>query len=152
MPLFSRLFGGSSAPTSEPEPEIYKDFKIFAEPANEGGRFRVAARIEKEIDGEAKSHHMIRADTFDSADAAREASAAKARQLIDEQGVRQARSSTVDHGPPDPRRAAAPRRSMPDATGTAVHGSAQLRVNGSCHSVDGVKLLNESNDKCAFHA
>jgi hypothetical protein len=86
MSLLSRLFGGSSAPRPEQGPEIYKDFRILAEPINEAGKFRIAARIEREVGGEAKSHQMIRADTFDSADTAREMSAAKARQMIDEQG------------------------------------------------------------------
>jgi hypothetical protein len=88
MSLFSRLFGGGSAPKPEPEaePEIYKDFRIFAEPVKEGGGFRVAARIEKEIGGEVKSHRMVRADTCDSVETAREVTTNKAKMLIDQQG------------------------------------------------------------------
>ena len=84
MSLFSKLFGGGSS--KEPEPETYKDFHIFAEPAKESGGYRLAARVEKEIDGETKSHRLIRADTFNSQDAAIEASVAKAKQLIDQLG------------------------------------------------------------------
>jgi len=87
MSLLSRLFGGSSTPKPEPErePEIYKDFRIFVEPLKVAGGFRVAARIEKEIDGALRTHHMIRADTCDSLDTAREVTTAKARMLIDQQ-------------------------------------------------------------------
>ena len=49
MSLFSRLFGGSSAPDPESKPEIYEGFRIFAEPVRAAGGFRVAARIEKDI-------------------------------------------------------------------------------------------------------
>lgn len=87
MSLLSRLFGGVGGGGSpEAEPEIYKDFSIFPEPIKEGGTFRIAARIEKEVDGETRVHHLIRADTAQGADIAAEASVAKARQLIDEQG------------------------------------------------------------------
>ena len=65
MSLLSRLFGGPTPQAPESEPEIYKDFRIFAEPIKEGGGFRVAARIEKETDGRVRSHHMVRADTCD---------------------------------------------------------------------------------------
>lgn len=88
MSLLSRLFGGRSAPKPEPEPEIYRDFRIFLEPIGEGGRFRVGARIEKEIAGETRSHRMIRADVGDSADQANEIALRKAKLLIDEQGSR----------------------------------------------------------------
>lgn len=86
MSLLSRLFGGASSPGSQPEPEVYGEFRIYAEPISEGGRFRVAARIEKEIDGEVRTHRLIRADTCESAEQARDLSATKARLVIDEQG------------------------------------------------------------------
>ena len=40
----------------------------------------------EEIDGTLKTHHMVRADTLESAEAATEAALAKARMLIDQQG------------------------------------------------------------------
>jgi hypothetical protein len=55
MSLFSRLFGGGGS-ASEPEPEIYEDVTIHADPINEGGRYRLGARLEKEINGEVKTH------------------------------------------------------------------------------------------------
>lgn len=93
MSLLSRLFGsgsGEAKPKSAPEadPEIYKDFAITPTPIREGGRYRVSARIEKEVGGQKKVHTLIRADVLDSLDDAAKASLGKARQMIDEQGDR----------------------------------------------------------------
>lgn len=82
MSLLSKLFGGGSASTTEPE--VYKDYAITAVPEKESNGWRLAAKIEK--DG--KTHHLIRADVIQDKDAADAASIAKARQMIDEQGER----------------------------------------------------------------
>ncbi len=85
MSLFKRLFGGGkSAP--EVEPEVYKGCSIYPEPVADAGGHRIAARIEKEIGGEVKTHHLIRADVCGNLDEATQLSTAKARQIIDEQG------------------------------------------------------------------
>lgn len=84
MSLLSRLFGGGSGP--EAEPETYKGFRIIPEPIKEAGGLRVCARIEKEVDGETRTHRLIRADMCNSEDQAREISTAKAKTLIDEKG------------------------------------------------------------------
>ena len=68
------------------ELETYKGFRIIPEPIKDTGGYRVCARIEKEVDGESRSHRMIRADMCSSEDQAREISTAKARVLIDERG------------------------------------------------------------------
>ena len=86
MSLLSRLFGGTSTPKPEAEPEVYKDFRIFVEPVRVASGFRVAARIEKTVAGEFKSHHMVCADTCDSAESAHEVTTNKAKMLIDQQG------------------------------------------------------------------
>ncbi len=90
MSILSRLFGskGSGSAAKEVEPEIHEGFRVFAEPAKTASGWRLTARIEKEIGGTLKTHQLIRADTFDSHDAAIEAAGAKARQVIDEQGDR----------------------------------------------------------------
>ena len=49
---------------------------------------RIAARIEKEVNGEVKTHRLIRADTLESHGAAVEASVGKAKLLIDQLGDR----------------------------------------------------------------
>jgi hypothetical protein len=89
MSLLSRLFGGGGG-RAKPRhaSETHKDFTITPDPAREGSRFRLRARIEKEIAGETKTHVMIRADTFEDEDAAASAALGKARQMIDEQGDR----------------------------------------------------------------
>lgn len=84
MPLFSRLFGGTPKAASE----TYKGFTITPTPIRDGENFRISARIEKEVDGEVRTHTLIRADTLDDPERAVLASAGKARQLIDEQGDR----------------------------------------------------------------
>lgn len=87
MSLFSKLFGGGSAPPKV-QPVHHEGFVIYPEPIKETGAFRVAARIEKEIAGEVKVHEMIRADTYQSEEAATEGSVFKARQMIDQMGDR----------------------------------------------------------------
>ena len=89
MSILSRLFGGGGAkPPAEVEPVTHEGFRIYPEPAEEGGRWRINARVEKEVDGTLKTHRLIRADTLDSREAATDATLAKARQVIDEQGDR----------------------------------------------------------------
>lgn len=84
MSLFPKLFGGKSPKTSEPE--TYEGFRIIVDPIKEGGTFRLAATIEKEVGGELKSHRLIRADTFQSEEEARRFSLRKAQQMIDQMG------------------------------------------------------------------
>lgn len=88
MSLLSKLFGGGKPAAPETPPETYEGFRIFPDPIKEGSQYRIAARIEKEIGGELKTHQLIRADTMGDRDAAASASLGKAKQLIDEQGDR----------------------------------------------------------------
>jgi hypothetical protein len=82
MSILSRLFGAGAAP--EATSETYEGFKITPEPARQGGKYRIGAKIEK--DG--KTHHLIRADVIDGLEDANLASIGKAKQMIDEQGER----------------------------------------------------------------
>ncbi len=88
--FFSRIFG-SSAPTTRTEAAasaiVHNDFQIIPEPIAEGAVYRIAARIEKTIDGETKTHRLIRADTRSTRDEAVDASVAKAKQAIDQLGL-----------------------------------------------------------------
>jgi hypothetical protein len=88
MPSFlSRLFGKTAPKTaSTADPVLHNDFRIFPAPIKDGSVFRIAARIEKTIDGEVKIHQLIRADTRNSVEEATEASVAKAKQAIDQLG------------------------------------------------------------------
>ncbi|KIT16547.1 HlyU family transcriptional regulator [Jannaschia aquimarina] len=82
MNFLKRLFGGAAAPAEEFSVETYEGFTITPRPISEGGQFRLGAVIEK---GE-QTHELIRADVFRDRDSAAEASIAKAKQVIDEQG------------------------------------------------------------------
>lgn len=84
MSLFSKLFGGKAP--EEAKPEDYNGYLIFADPQKDSAGFRIGGRIEKEIDGEVKTHAFMRADTFNSAEQAAEITVLKAKQLIDQQG------------------------------------------------------------------
>lgn len=86
MSILSKLFGGGKTTEASVTPETYKDFRIFVTPAKEAGGFRLSARIEKDVNGELKVHHMIRADTFQSMDEAQKYTLSKAKVLIDQQG------------------------------------------------------------------
>lgn len=82
MPFFSKLFGKSEPPA--PASVEHEGYIITPEPMPEGSQFRLSAIIEK--DG--KTHHLIRADTLPSVEAAHEAAIEKAKQVIDQQGAR----------------------------------------------------------------
>ncbi|WP_204114860.1 HlyU family transcriptional regulator [Shimia biformata] len=85
MSFLKKLFGGGAAAETEKH-EDHKGFRIYPTPIKEGAVYRISARIEKEVDGEVRVHTLIRADTLNALDDAAEASVAKARQMIDEQG------------------------------------------------------------------
>jgi len=86
MSLLTKLFGGGGSAHKEPEPEIYKDFRIFVAPSKENNGYRLYARIEKDVSGQTQTHQMIRADTFQSLDEASRITLSKAKVLIDQQG------------------------------------------------------------------
>ena len=92
MSLLSRLFGGGSSSQPGAQPRVtsldHNGYTIIPSPIREGNRYRISARIEKEVGGQMKSHTLIRADTLDDLETAENASTAKARMLIDEQGDR----------------------------------------------------------------
>ena len=85
MSFLKKLFGGGKGSSSAPA-EMHNGFAVFSEPIKDGSVWRIAARIEKEIDGELKVHKMVRADTLQGQDEAAKASLDKARMLIDQQG------------------------------------------------------------------
>jgi len=88
MSFLKKLFGGGSSDADAPVSETYEGFTITPTPQREGTHFRICARIEKEVAGEMRSHTLIRADTIGDLEGASEASVAKAKQIIDEQGDR----------------------------------------------------------------
>lgn len=85
MSFLSKLFGGGGGKASDPA-EVYEGFRITPQPQADAGGHRICAVIEKEIDGQTKTHTMIRADMCQSRDEALASSTLKAKRLIDEQG------------------------------------------------------------------
>jgi len=91
LSFLKKLFGGGGdgagggAPAAEAE---YEGFRITASPMADNGQYRLNGTITKTIDGEEKTHRLVRADLFTSADDCAEATLRKARQVIDEQGER----------------------------------------------------------------
>jgi hypothetical protein len=90
MSFFKKLFGrGAGASASFDAPmasEEHEGFTIEATPMKDGGQYRLAATISKEIDGEIKSHKLIRADVFASTEDCVKFTMLKAKQVIKEQG------------------------------------------------------------------
>ena len=88
MSLLKKLFGGGASAKPAQKPETYKDFTITPKSMPADGQHRISAIITKEVNGEMKSHHLIRADTLMTAESAAEAAFEKAKILIDQQGDR----------------------------------------------------------------
>jgi hypothetical protein len=90
MSILSRLFGGGGAKREEPgfPTESYGGYSITPAPQADDGGFRVGARIERQVDGEVKVHHLLRADVVRDKGEAVAMSLRKAKQVIDEQGER----------------------------------------------------------------
>ncbi len=87
MSILSKLFGSSkSAAPVEAEAETYKDFTIEPRPDKDGSGYRIGALVSKVIDGDIKTHHLIRADVIGDLEEAKKASVAKAQVMIDQVG------------------------------------------------------------------
>ena len=98
MSFFKKLFGfgrgsGASgsweAPTGTAQASTeHEGYVITPTPVKEGGQFRLAGTITKEVNGEQKEHRLIRADLFPSIDDCTNFTVLKAKQVIKEQGER----------------------------------------------------------------
>lgn len=90
--IFGKLFGGGGeggAPASEAgEPVEHEGYTIVPEPIREGGQYRTAGRIRREIDGEMREVRFIRADNSTDRQGAMDHSVRKGMQIIAEQGTR----------------------------------------------------------------
>ncbi|WP_105901545.1 HlyU family transcriptional regulator [Vibrio gangliei] len=85
MGFFSKLFGGSKPDAKkEIEPVEYNGFLIYPDPISEGGQFRIAGTITKEVDGEIQSHRFIRSDVVSSQGDACELMITKSKMFIDQ--------------------------------------------------------------------
>lgn len=88
--VFGKLFGGGKSEgkstVDTADPIEYNGFTIIAAPLKEGGQFKTAGSISRQIDGEMKSVQFIRADNHSDMASAVTHAQGKARQIIDEQG------------------------------------------------------------------
>lgn len=88
MGFLTNLFGGGPRKPALREKEAveYRGFRIVPAPAQEPNGWRIGAMISKEVDGELRSYHMVRADVFAEMDFVVELTIRKAKLVIDEQG------------------------------------------------------------------
>lgn len=84
--LFRSLFAGGKGAQPAILPVSYKGYQIYAEPQAEGGQYRLAGRICKEINGELRTYRFIRSDLFTSRDDAEQWMLKKAELFIDQTG------------------------------------------------------------------
>ncbi|MEM8796267.1 MAG: HlyU family transcriptional regulator [Pseudomonadota bacterium] len=89
MAFFKKLFGIADKGEEEPvktTATTFEGFEITPTPIKEGDQFRVSGVIAKTVSGERKEHTFIRADLYAGKEAAVEATIAKAKRIIKEQG------------------------------------------------------------------
>lgn len=86
--LFGALFGSQSPQAAEVTPTEYTGYLIYPEPMAEGGQYRLAGRITKEVDGTLLTHRFIRSDLFANPADAERFMVQKAHTFIDQMGDR----------------------------------------------------------------
>ncbi len=89
MSWLRSIFGNKSPQTAETTKAAQRDYKGFtlaAAPIKEGGQYRLAGVITKEIDGVMREHRFVRADVFSSIDEAEEFALRKAELIVDQSG------------------------------------------------------------------
>jgi hypothetical protein len=87
MSWLKKIFGGGEGDAASAGTALdYKGFSIIATPIKEGGQWRLAGTITKDIGGAMKEHKFIRADLFSSKDEAEQFAVTKAQLIIDQSG------------------------------------------------------------------
>ena len=87
MKFLKSLFGGGTADTvNEEEVVEYNGYRIQPAPKSAGHGWTTEAIITKEIDGQTRTHHFIRADQSSDRDAAVSLALTKTRIMIDQVG------------------------------------------------------------------
>ncbi|MGB6190395.1 MAG: HlyU family transcriptional regulator [Aeromonas molluscorum] len=84
--LFKSLFGGAAPAAPEVTPTEYAGYLIYPEPMAEGGQYRLAGRITKEVAGELCTHRFIRSDLFANPADAERFMVQKAQTFINQTG------------------------------------------------------------------
>ena len=90
--IFSKikaLFSGSGETSSTAAESVQKigEYSVYATPRKEGAQYRLAGRIEHEVNGETLIRTFVRADLFASQDDTVETTFRKAKQIIDQHGA-----------------------------------------------------------------
>ncbi|WP_429040443.1 HlyU family transcriptional regulator [Aeromonas media] len=86
--LFNALFKEQPAQIVDVTPTEYAGYLIYPEPMAEGGQYRLAGRITREIDGQLQTHRFIRSDLFTNPADAERFMVQKAHTFIDQMGER----------------------------------------------------------------
>ena len=86
MSWLKKIFGGGEASANAGAAREYKGYSITATPIKEGGQFRLAGMISKEIGGVVKEHKFVRADLFTGKDEAVQFAFVKGELIIDQSG------------------------------------------------------------------
>jgi hypothetical protein len=86
MSWLRKIFGGSEAAPAASASREHKGYTITATPIKEGGQYRLAGTISKEIGGVVKEHRFVRADLFTSRDEAVQFAFLKGQLIIDQSG------------------------------------------------------------------
>lgn len=76
---------GGAAPEADGTP--YKDCLIVPAPRKEGGQWRLAGSIRKEIDGVMHERAFVRSDLFSDRDTAAQFAVQKGQLIIDQRGA-----------------------------------------------------------------
>jgi hypothetical protein len=87
--FLKRLFGApaneNSPPSGDPD-EVYKDVELFAQPVKEGGQWRVAGALRKQVGDQKVERKFVRADLLPDEDSAKTAALGKAKLIVDQNG------------------------------------------------------------------
>jgi hypothetical protein len=86
MSWLKKIFGGGEAAPAAGAAREHKGYLITATPIKEGGQFRLAGVISKEIGGLMKEHRFVRADLFTGKDEAIQFAFVKGELIIDQSG------------------------------------------------------------------
>ncbi|PJG57941.1 HlyU family transcriptional regulator [Aeromonas cavernicola] len=84
--LFKALFPGQPSARAAITPTEYNGYLIYPEPIAEGGQYRLAGRITKELNGVLLTHRFIRSDLFTNPADAERFMVQKAHTFIDQMG------------------------------------------------------------------
>jgi hypothetical protein len=89
MSFWKKLFGGQNAQQDAPAATVeHEGYTMSAEPQKEGGQWRLAGTVSRQVGGETKTHRLVRADLFADRNEAIEAFYRKAKLVIAQQGER----------------------------------------------------------------